>query len=466
MPGPHTGSDSKTELEALPVNFTQRRNEPTLTALQTIKASPRAQKWTKTLAHFLSGQIVIQVLNFLTGFLLLRWLSVTAYAEFSVAFAFQSTLGMLIDLGFSNSIVALVGDRGSDSAVVGKYIRSARYFRNRMFAVMLCISVVAFPLMTQHQHWSTMTKLLLFGAIVSSVFFQGWGMYAAPLLINGRVKEYYQSQVFSAAGRLFCCFVLFKAAALSAWTTAWVAAGALALTGFLYRKKCLNLVHEPRESDPVFNKEMLLYLSPLIPGVIFTALQGQISIALITIFGRSTNIAEVAALGRLGQLFLVFAAFNSVIVEPHVAQVAPKRLVNKYLLIACCASSLAIVLAALGFLFPVPFLWLLGKKYSYLQSEVGWIVSGACVNYVAGVLWVMNSARKWLFWWYTNMYIACVLLTQVICISIMRLNTTHSVIILSFITAVVVLCTHIIGGAYGLIKQNSFRYSISLNEIS
>ena len=360
---------------------------------------------------------------------------------------------MLIDLGFSNSIVALVGDRGSDSEIVGKYIRSARYFRNRMFAVMLAVSCIAFPLMTQHQHWAASTKLLLFVAIVSSVFFQGWGMYAAPLLINGRVKEYYQSQVLSAAGRLVCCFVLFEAAALSAWTSAWTAAAALALTGFMYRKKSSELVREPGKSHPAFNKEMLVYLSPLIPGVVFTAFQGQISIALITVFGHSTNVAEVAALGRLGQLFLIFGAFNSVIVEPHIAQVASNRLVSRYLLIVCCALAIAIVIASFSFLFPAPFLWLLGHRYNYLGSEVGWIVSSACVSYVAGVLWVMNSARKWLFWWYTNLYIACVLLTQVFCVSTMNLSTTHSVVIVSFITSVVVLCTHIAGGTYGLVKQ-------------
>ena len=379
----------------------------------------------------------------------------TAYAEFSVAFAFQSTLGMLIDLGFSNSIVALVGDRGSDSEVVGKYIRSARYFRNRMFAVMLVVSCVAFPLMIQHQHWAASTKLLLFAAIVSSVFFQGWGMYAAPLLINGRVKEYYQSQVFSAAGRLVCCFVLFEAAALSAWTTAWAAAAALALTGLLYRKKSNQLAREPAQCDPAFNKEMLSYLSPLIPGVIFTAFQGQISVALITIFGHTTNVAEVAALGRLGQFFLIFSAFNSVVVEPHIAKIAPSRLVSRYLLIVFCASILAVSVSCFSFLFPMSFLWLLGQKYNYLQAEVGWIVSGACVSYVAGVLWVMNSARKWLFWWYTNLYIISVLLTQIFCVSTMKLNTTHSVIVMSFITAVIVLCTHFVGGVHGLVKQNA-----------
>ena len=416
--------------------------------------SPRALKWTRLLSQFLTGQVVIQALNFLTGFLLLRWLSVTAYAQFSVAFAFQSTLGMLIDLGFSGSIVALVGSRGGDADIVGRYIRSARHFRNRMFVVMLGVSVIAFPLVTRNQHWPVSTKIFLFGAILASLFFQGWAMYAAPLLINGRIKEFYQAQIFAAAGRLCCCFVLFETAALSAWTAAWVAAAALAATGLLYRKKSDHLILEPHRSDPVFNREMLGYLAPLIPGVVFTAFQGQISVALITVFGHTKNIAEVAALGRLGQLFAVFAAVNSVLIEPYIVKVSPSRLAVKYLVIVACSVVIAGSISAFSVVFPQPLLWVLGSKYGNLQKEIGWIVSGACVSYVAGVLWVMNSARKWLFWWYTNLYVFSVLLTQIICVVTMRLTTTHSVIILSFITSVVILATHITGGVYGLTRQN------------
>ena len=389
------------------------------------------------------------MLNFLTGFLLLRWLSVTAYAEFSVAFAFQSTLGMLIDLGFSNSIVALVGDRGSDSEIVGKYIRSARYFRNRMFVVMLAVSCIAFPLMTQHQHWAASTKLLLFAAIVSSVFFQGWGMYAAPLLINGRVKEYYQAQILSAAGRLACCFVLFETAALSAWTSAWVAAGALALTGLLYQKKSNQLAREPAQCDPAFNKEMMSYLSPLIPGVVFTAFQGQISIGLITIFGHTKSIAEVAALGRLGQMFAIFAALNSVILEPNIARLSVSAFKTRYFQVLAAAIVLAAGISTLGFLFPKPILWILGKHYSNLQPEVGWVVFGSCIGYASGVLWTMHSARKWIWWWGTFAYIGLLLLSQTICVVFLDLSTTINVVYFGVIASCTVFVVHILNGLYG-----------------
>ena len=415
--------------------------------------SPRTLKWARLLSQFLSGQIAIQALNFLTGFLLLRWLNVTAYAEFSVAFAFQSTLGMLIDLGFSNSIVALVGDRGSDADVVGRYIRSARHFRNRMLVVMAGVSLFAFPLMTRHQHWPPSTKLLLLGAVLASLFFQGWGMYAAPLLIHGRIKEFYQAQIVSAAGRLACCFLLFETAALSAWAAAWMAAAALAVNGLRYRKKSGELIAEPYRSDPVFNKEMLGYLAPLIPGVIFTAFQGQISVALITIFGHTKSIAEVAALGRLGQIFAVFAAVNSVIIEPNTARLSATDFKKRYLQIAFAAVILSIGISALGFLFPKPLLWLLGKNYAHLQREVGWVVMSACITYVSGVLWTMHGARKWVWWWSSFAYIGLLLVSQTVCFFLLDLSQTLNVVYYGVIVSLTVLVVHLLTGIVGFSRM-------------
>ncbi len=74
----------------------------------------RFKRWLPLILGFLAGQTSVQLLNLMTGFFLLRWLSVEQYAQYSVALGFQSTLSMPIYLGFSGSITALVGERSSD----------------------------------------------------------------------------------------------------------------------------------------------------------------------------------------------------------------------------------------------------------------------------------------------------------------------------------------------------------------
>src|SRR5476649_163129 len=54
--------------------------------------SVRFKKWKRPLLAFVLGQPAVQLLNLLTGFLLLRWLGQGELAMFGVAFAFQTTV--------------------------------------------------------------------------------------------------------------------------------------------------------------------------------------------------------------------------------------------------------------------------------------------------------------------------------------------------------------------------------------
>jgi len=224
-------------------------------------------------------------------------MSVESYAQFSVAFGFQSMLTWLVDLGAAGSIVALVGDRVDDKEVIGNYIRSAKHFRLRLLFIALPIAAIVFWAITSKHQWSGTLKVLLFSSVVATLLAQGWTLfYSTPLLISQNIGSYYKPQVLAATSRLIVCSVLKASSALFAWTMAWVGAGAMLVQGLAYRKQSRVLVVEPRKSDPASNREMLRYLAPAMPWVIFTAFQGQISLFLITWFGKTRNVAEIAAL--------------------------------------------------------------------------------------------------------------------------------------------------------------------------
>jgi O-antigen/teichoic acid export membrane protein len=414
--------------------------------------SPRLRRWGSLGLRFLVGQGSVQALNIITGFFLLRWMSVEAYAQYSVAFGFQSTLGMLVDLGFSGSIIALVGDRGGDPEIVGRYVRSARRFRNRLYLVIVPLGVVAFPFLIARHNWPMLTQALLLISIVAALYFQGWSsFYSTPLLITQRITPYYRPQIISAAGRNVCCFVLYLTSALSAWTAAWVSSAVIFVNSLLYRKESKPLAVEPAEADRQANREMLRYLSPLIPVTIFLAFQGQISIFIITLTGQTRGVAEVAALGRLGQLFLVLGAFNSVVISPYSAKVPRPNLARRYFQMVGTAALISAVICLGAFLFPEPFLWILGPRYQNLRREVGWAIAVSCVSYVGGVIWAIHSARKWIYWWVTVTYICLVLAAQLVFALLVDLGTTMNVIYFSLVTASAILVTHIAGGIYGFI---------------
>lgn len=399
---------------------------------------------------FVLGQPSVQLLNLLTGFFLLRWLSKEEFAMFGVAFAFQSTVNQLTDLGFSASIVALAGERGQEPAWLGRYLRAAWHYRTRLLGFTLLGAAVAFPLLTWRQDWGAGTKLLLFGAIALAVAGQSWMMYGSALLVHRRLRDYYSPQITGAAVRLGLCAALYFTGLLSAWAVAWLGALVIGWTGWSYRRAARDCVLEPAQSDPEANREMRRYLAPFIPGAIFYALQGQITVGIISVFGSTEQLAEISAVGRLGQLFLFFNAFNAILLEPYFARLPVQLIKRRYVLIVALAAIMGLALSAFGFMFPQPLLWLLGPKYGNLQQAIGWVVVTACITYVANVMWTMHAARRWVYWWVTVTYIIVVVIAQVACAVTMDLSKTMQVIWFGAITALVILGVTIANGIYGI----------------
>jgi O-antigen/teichoic acid export membrane protein len=412
--------------------------------------SDRTRRWAGLITSFLAGQGAVQLLNLVTGFFLLRWMSVESYAQFSVAFGFQTMLTWLVDLGAAGSIVALVGSRVDDKEVIGKYIRSARHFRLQLLFIAIPIAGIVFWVITSKHQWPGTLKVLLFSSIVGTLLFQGWTLfYSTPLLINQNLRAYYKPQVFGSSWRLAICLVLKFSSALFAWTMAWAGAVALLVQGLVYRKQARTLVVEPVKSDPALNKEMLRYIAPAMPWVIFTAFQGQISLFLIAWFGKTRNVAEIAALGRVGQLFLLLGMANAVVIAPYIARVPPKQLLRRYLQVSGFALLIASILCIAAFLFPQPLLWLLGPKYENLSGEIGWAVAGSCVGYLSSLLLLMHNARKWIYWWWSTTHIAVLLIAQIACLFTLNLASTRGVLYFSLIINLTALIVLVMVGIYG-----------------
>lgn len=405
--------------------------------------------WAKKLLTFFLGQGAIQLLGLATGLLILRWMSVESYAQYSVAFGFQTTASMLVDLGFSAAVIALVGARISEPAVIGGYIRSVLHFRTVLFAVALPLGTVGFIWITGRQHWGWGVRGALFASILFTLFFQGWTVYGCALVIHHRFGDYYRSQLGSSAFRLVTTALLYGAGLLSAVATAWINALAMALMASCYRFFARPYVRVPARAEAGTNREMIAYVGPTVPPTIFNALEGQITLFLIAIFGRSHNIAEVAALGRLTQALIVLMAFNGIIVVPYMARLPRARLAGRYWLFLAGGCAVAGGLWTLSVVFPAPLMWVMGPKYANLRAELPWSIAGWGLYYLGTLMWAMHSARKWVFWWHTWVYCVVLVVSQVVGVWVFELGTTLGILQFALLGAAANLLVQAAGGVYG-----------------
>lgn len=361
-----------------------------------VSAAPRARRWLAQAAHFASWQGAAQALQLGLGLGLVHWLSYEAYAAYGLVIGFQNVMAQLVDLGFTDAILALVGTRVDEPARVGRYVAAAWAQRRFMMLLLGPISAVAFIVLARKQAWPLPWATSLFFSILAYLFFQGWSAIFSPvLLMHRQVGRFYRPRVLINALVLGAAGLLYGLGALGAAAVCWLSTAAAATTSLLYRRAAEPYLHWPHEGAPAESREMRRYLAPLWPGMLFYAFHGQIQLFLISVFGSTRSVAEVTALGRIGQLLVFVTAFVSTILVPMVARAPRARLARAY------GQSLALVFAfcsALPFsalLFPQAYLFLLGAKYAGLKEELVLSVAASAAAFFASSLYVFNNARRW-----------------------------------------------------------------------
>jgi O-antigen/teichoic acid export membrane protein len=396
----------------------------------------RARFWATRIAEFGIWQLAAQVIQLLTGFLLVRWMTVEAYAQYGLALGFQGMLGQLVDLGFSGSIVALVGAQVADREVVGRYVRSALSLRNGFLLIVGPLSGIGF-LSIAHQHrWSTVTSVLLFFSIVAYLIFQGWvACYSAPLLMHHEMRRLYAPSVLLNAVKLALCWFVHGCSALGALVVCVLNALSSSATAVLYRSSANDHMAPSIRADSAARREIFGYVTPLLPGMVFYAFQGQIQVFLISLFGQTRSIAEVVALGRLGQIFAFLSSFVGIVIAPYLARVSIDRLGLRYLQVTVLIVAVAGGLSATAFFFSEQVLWVLGPSYAGLSRELRLSVLAASFAFITGALYAFNNARKWVYHWTGVTSIAGLIIIQLIMGALLDLSTTRSVLEMSVVAA-------------------------------
>lgn len=414
------------------------------------------------LSRFFMGQGALQGINILSGLYLVRTLSVEAYAQFGLASGFQQLAGLLMDLGFASTIIPLVGDQGEDRALVGRYVRAAKYLRDRAFWVLAPVSIAVFLMIMHRHHWGWATQVVLTISVLLSIYSSGKvSYYSAPLILHGRLKEFYLPQTVVGIARLLVLLILRALGALNGWVATVMAALNIAINGKVLEKVTRQHIDWPKQDDPQANRDVLRYILPAIPAMIFAAFQLQSSVFLISIFGQTSNIAQVAALGRLSQIFGILTVFNAIIVEPSMAKLQQTKVVPRYILLLTLAMAACAPVVVFGFVTPGIVLWLLGSKYEALHNVVGWAMLAGALNYISTLIWIMNRARKWVFWRGTFLEIGLTLAVQILFIVFHGVKTTPDAVFFSLVSVLGPLVTHLYVTFFGLSQVRRFNFNVS-----
>jgi O-antigen/teichoic acid export membrane protein len=418
----------------------------------------RVTRILRTVLTFSAGQMCLQGLTALTGLCLVRWLSVSDYAQFGFSLTFQQALGLIVDLGVTSAIVALVGDQQRNPAVLGRYMRAGFYLRTRLLVIVSVIGAIIFAYLAARQSWPLTRQTAVFGIVVLGLMAQFWSsIYGVPLILRQRLGTYYGIQAGAALLRLFLILVLQLTNTLGAVSALTVGALAYMCTALLFKRTSAQYWALAATRDSEATRRIIGYITPLAPTIVLMSLQGQLVVLILSYFGVAKPIAEVAALGRLGQLFILLSAFNGIVLGPRFARVDFSRLTRQYLGSVGLTAIVSGAAVAAILMCPSALLWVLGPKYATLSHPLQYVAVNGGLTYICSALWSIHSARQWIYWGGTWAQVGVVIVVQASGITFLDVSTTLGASKLSCFTTAGILSVNIAVGVYSFNKLGKSR---------
>lgn len=406
----------------------------------------------RRIAEFLASQGITTAGNLLYGFLCVRLLPISDYAEYAVVFGFLGTLTVLMDIGISSSLLPLIGERVGDSQLIADYVASLRQLSHWLYIAAIPVVAVAYPFLVHRQRWNLRTV----AAMVAILLVAGWsarvsGAYGAVLIVRRDHSIWYRVQMIASLGTLSLLGAIWSLHWFNAFSAILINVAGIVFTAsayFIRAHRLLGVVGRPSKEK---RKAIVHLAMPTMPNTLFYAFQGQASMLLITWFGSSMAVAGLGALGRLNRVFILLAQMNPLLIEPYFAKLPAPRLKRNYLGLLALEACFCLIVTAAAARAPELFLWVLGPRYADLRFEVLLLIAAASMGHLCEVLWTVNTARRFVYWWNGAITIFYTLAVEIAFVWKVDLSTVRAVLAMSLVTGLGILIVNVLSGIYGFV---------------
>jgi O-antigen/teichoic acid export membrane protein len=375
-----------------------------------------------------SAQGAIQVIGFVSGLLIIRGLSPSEYSLYTIAFATLGTLAVISDSGLSSAFMSEAGKSDGTPKSLGIILDEATRIRK---IVSLSCAAIAIPAMYYlfHSNGTHYINAAAISIAVITIYYPTLTgqLYEVVLSLTKQIYLIQRIQITGALLRLssaIAILVIFP----RTWLVILVAGVVQIYTNGILRNKCHIVASSTHIRDQNARGAMVKLVKRAMPGAIYYALSGQISVWAISIFGNSSAIAEVGVSGRLAASLTLISSVVYAVVLPRFAQrkATNHEVLKNYISI--------IILVAFVALFAWMSLYalkghidlLLGSKYAHMEYEVLLGFYATCLTLIGGVAHWFAAGRgivvpPWL-------YVSLSLLLQVTALFYFDLTSARGVL--------------------------------------
>jgi len=357
----------------------------------------RVLDWGKLISITGSAQLLIQGVGFVSGILIIRLLPVQEYAFYTLVNTMLGMISVLSDGGISTGVMSSGAKVWQDPNKLGTVLETGLDLRKKFAKGSLIVSVPILFYLLIHNGASVLMSLLIAASMIPA-FYAALSDSLLEIVpkLHQNILPLQKNQVAVGVGRLILT-------ALTMFIFPWAFVAILA-TGipriwgnFQLRKIVYKVVSKNQKPNIEIRNGILKLVRRILPSSIYYTFSGQISIWLISIFGNTTSLAQLGALGRLSMLLGLVSSIISMLIIPRFAKLAENKVVllQRFLQLTGGLFILFILIILLVYLFPNPILWLLGKSYYGLEKEFVLSIIASCIGLMSGVIFSIYTCRGW-----------------------------------------------------------------------
>ena len=413
------------------------------------------RSWAGLVGKTSSAQIIIQGVGFVCGIAIIRYLSTEQYAYYTIANSMLAAITILTDSGISAGVTSESGKIWRDKEELGKVLATGIQLRKSFAIFSLSISVPALFYLLDSQGLEWWESLSLIAAMLP-VF---WATLTGSILqivpkLHQDVDELLKVNLSANGIRLvftFLALLLFPLASL-----AIVATGlGQVYTNFQLRKLSSRNANWKGESDPVYRSRILKVVKRVMPGTIYYAIAGQLTIWLVSAFNTTDGVADIGALSRIMAVLVILRMTLNLLVIPRFARLPDDKrvLLKRFGQVLMLVVLLSVGITTAIYILPEPVLYVLGDNYANLEFELYLISVTSCISMVAQVIYQLTSSRGII----ANplYFIPTMIVAQVVTIAfLVDVTTVVGVITFSMITVSVSLIYQVIYFLSILLKKH------------
>jgi O-antigen/teichoic acid export membrane protein len=342
-------------------------------------------------------EVLTQVATAATGLLVVRTLPVPEFAVYAIAVSVQASLSVLSDVGITAVLLARAGGFAEDPKRLARLLTTARALRLKLFGV---VTLVAAPLLWSSLSaarpslaWWTLTLLLVLSTVALQISATVDGTMALALL---RPARYQVGQLASSVVRLGGVVLFLARVPLSTVGLAINLVGMAAQSIYL-RWTVGRLIPRDPAQDPEDRAAFRRTVRTQLINAGYYAFSSQITLWLVGLLSSARTVAEVGALGRISNILILAQSGIVALVAPRMARYAgPRLLLRRYLQVVAVAFVACTTVFILSWLFPQPFLWLIGPKYAGLGTLLPIAMAAALLYALALTIYSLNASRAWI----------------------------------------------------------------------